>query len=87
MSTKHDDGGAAFPRGEVTGPPGASGWIPPHDGMSLRAYMATAAMQGLLAWGGFDRFDTFHELAEVASGYADALMSEFAKEGGGDAHA
>ena len=67
------DGGPAFPCG-----------VPDGDvfkGMSLRAYIATAALQGLL-----DRRDiggsipAHATLADTAVELADALIAELAKE-------
>ena len=68
------DGGPAFPHWD--GPSGQC-----FNGMSLRAYIATAALQGLL-----DRRDiggsipAHATLADTAVELADALIAELAKE-------
>ena len=66
-----DDGGSAFPFGqvsEITGQP-INGYFAP--GMTLRDYFAAKAMQGLLASG---VEASMKELAEKAYAMADAML-------------
>ena len=75
MTDKIADGGPAFPHSgyEIDGQMPDSG----HDGMSLRAYIATAALQGLLAE---QRELPFGMILKSAVAYADALIAELKKE-------
>ena len=71
------DGGPAFPSEHIDD----NGSVTECKGMSLRAYIATAALQGLL-----DRRDiggsipAHATLADTAVELADALIAELAKE-------
>lgn len=67
------DGGPAFPREDyqTDGSPGQSG-------MSLRAYIATHALAGLLANSAHNT--TIAKDAELAIGAADALIAELDRE-------
>lgn len=78
-------GGPAFPR-----PYSRDDWsgdrpesLYAQDGMSLRAYIATAAMQGILAWSppqhGRGDLPPAGPLAEGCVIYADALIAELSK--------
>ena len=72
MITKPNDGGPAFPQGYLDGPE-----VDP-SGMSLRAWFAGMAMQGLIT-----NPDTVSEVEIVAKfsiQYADALIAELEKE-------
>ena len=66
------DGGPAFP---CTMPENCDSF----KGMSLRCYIATAALQGLIACPGIES-DGYTGMAEWAVEYADALIAELAKE-------
>lgn len=73
------DGGPVFP--ETSGEP----WT----GMSLRDYMAGQALTGILAYSPTDSPNgdahtncTYYGVAEMAYGYADAMIAERKKEGG-----
>jgi len=67
-----DDGGPAFANAGVDG-----SW---QDGMSLRAYIATAALQGIIAHPGMEPDDCNQVgCASLAVGFADALLKELAK--------
>lgn len=68
MSGRTDD--QAFPRA------GAQ-FSTPVEGMTLREYIATAAMQGLCANSDFDM--NAEEIAASAVEHADALLAELAK--------
>lgn len=80
-----DDGGSAFPFGqisEVTGAP-INGYF--SDGMSLRDWFAGMAMQGWLSSFGPDMVhpvanDMEHEIAKQAYQMADAMIA--ARKGG-----
>ena len=67
------DGGPAFPSEQGHCPD--STWNQTYDpGVSLRAYIATAAMQGLMS-GPADEWDLdFETIADVAVKQADALL-------------
>jgi hypothetical protein len=78
---KPDDGGPAFPRDEMSNvvPNQIAEQFP---GMSLRAYIATAAMQGCLAYshvnpncGNYQENATAEDVAKAAVAYADALIA------------
>ena len=73
---KPNDGGPAFPMIESVMDPRTLGWRTV-DGMSLRAYIATAAMQGIransaLSW-------DVESIAIKACQQADALITELSK--------
>ncbi len=74
MATTPNDGGAAFP--VSYGPDGTPGYA---DGMSLRDYFATAALQGMIA---ADIADvTLDVSASDAYRYADAMLAARQREG------
>jgi hypothetical protein len=85
MSTPTNDGGPAFPEPFVPKSSGLS--INMHPGMSLRAYIATKAMQsiiGLTTSGDAAKYnhdDLQAATARAACGYADALIAELGKGG------
>ena len=74
MSEKIDDGRPAFPHWD--GPSGQC-----FSGMSLRAYIATAALQGLIASGSTGwKEGYFTDTCKESVQFADALLAELAKE-------
>jgi hypothetical protein len=77
-------GGPAFPRPYFENANGTE-WSPSQDGMTLRAYIATKAMAGLLAGNAVynGRSDDRAALARDAVAHADALIAELEKNGGG----
>lgn len=81
MSTNINDGGPAFPVDEhgdsVVGPDGATYYQhPSHPGMSLRAYFAGLAMQGMVAGRKCELADVnVADLARSAVYVADALIA------------
>ena len=84
MTDKIDDGGPAFPISLTCSPSGDvyhSGqafWR--GEGMSLRVYIATAVLQGLLAYEGQHHEGDEHHHTKTALQYADALIIELRKE-------
>jgi hypothetical protein len=81
MSGKINDGGPAFPQDKHWRGSGGQDCIDQKPGMSLRAYIATAALQGLLAFDGPWRSGEEHHWAKGACAHADALIAELRKEG------
>ena len=90
MST-HTNGGPAFPQPNhiidtERGREEARGWMQ-DSGMSLRAYIATKAMQsiiGVVTSSDAAKYtsDDLHAATAIAAcGYADALIAELGKEG------
>ena len=82
--TKHDNGGAAFPEMLTHAPDGSKLMEPIGvEGMSLRAYIATAALRGILSSPiDFQQATCKQGRVALAVEYADALLAELAKEGG-----
>ncbi len=78
MSNK--DGGPAFPIPGMTGMPNDT-VIEPHPGMSMRAYIATKVLAGIMAKEKLSAstFDYSKDRAAVAVRHADALIAELAK--------
>lgn len=80
----NDDGGPAFPVPNYINADGETHESKP-QGMSLRAYFAGQAMQGMLAATAHPKFDVhiapdFRGLAEYSTRAADALIAELRKE-------
>lgn len=76
--SKPSDGGPAFPSGRSE----EHGWedvLPYYKGMTLRAYLAGQAMQGLMV-GYHDHPNDIKTCAKVAVESADALIAELNKE-------
>jgi hypothetical protein len=93
MNTKPNDGGPAFPQPfdaiveTQNGRELASGWTGmPHPGMSLRAWLAGMAMQGILSSNMALHIDGKHVernaiiVAVAAREQADAMITELEKE-------
>jgi hypothetical protein len=73
MTTPKDNGGPAFPVAPTMNPDG-SVWYHGKDGMTLRDYFATAAMQGMKANPLWD--DNLHEsIAAAAYHMADEMLT------------
>lgn len=70
-----NDGGAAFPGGNVSHGQPATG----HHGMTLRQYYAGQALVGLNAFSGPYYGDNPKQAAEICLAQADALIEEEAK--------
>ena len=75
MSDRPDDGGPAFPA-TPTWPNGETDYFP---GMSLRAYIATAVLQGIIAGNYIDGY-AYEEQSRDAIKFADALIAELRKD-------
>lgn len=74
MSEQKDDGGPAFPISTDFGPKLHSA-----EGMTQRVYIATHALQGVLAsYAGSDQLPKNDVAAQAAVGYADALLTALA---------
>jgi hypothetical protein len=67
-----DDGGTAFPEGDVT-----NGGV--MGGMSMRDYFAAKAMQGLIASNDDEAGDRVEEIPAYAYAIADSMLKERAK--------
>lgn len=69
---KPNDGGPAFPSGDGST---EDIYTPQHEGMSLRAYFAAAAMEGMIAScaDGWPEIDCVSKRSIM---YADALIKE-----------
>ena len=86
MSTPINDGGPAFPC-ETYGHRNGKETTIPTNGMSLRAYVATKAMQSIIGLmtpadaAEYKPADLQTATARAACGYADALIAELGKEG------
>jgi hypothetical protein len=83
MSTTPNDGGPAFPFGQIsetTGQP-INGCY--HSGMSLRDWFAGQALQGILA--SPDTVGSQPSIAGYAYQFADAMLAERAMTKGGSA--
>jgi len=79
------DGGPAFPipeqRGQQYDPVRCEweqGWVPPQPGMSLRAWLAGLAMNGLLSDPGVT--EGYEKLTKISVQFADALIAELDKD-------
>lgn len=74
MDSEHNDGGPAFPFGQVgelTGQP-INGFFAP--GMTLRDWFAGQALAGALANSSIDC--STEDCAKIAYGHADAMLAE-----------
>lgn len=71
MAKPINDGGPAFPISAQDG--GSPFLLTPHRGMSLRAYIAAKALQGIVSCESTS--GTFRDIADEAVAYADALIA------------
>jgi hypothetical protein len=81
MSTTPNDGGPAFPVPPAVCSGPNNNWSYASDGLSLRDYFASAALQGIIA--DPRASGPFEALANDAYQCADAMLAERAKTKGG----